>query len=199
MRKTKQIEELRWILKEVYFGDYTRPHFRIELRDFINRGVDNKINLTPANLAGECEFYKNAIDQALDGLDLPIPYGHHAASMVWNKDLDCYERKDNPGPESTGTVSRRRVILLLGSVGHLLKRCKAPKSRNTSPCGKVFVASKRTDLYCGKKCLRRIVRRRARAKAKEAKQALGSAKAKANAKGRGKVAVHRKQGSKRRA
>ena len=105
-----------------------------------------------------------------------IGFPSQARALGWDASKGRYVDTVDPGQDNFRNAALRGLATRLRECGHLLKKCQAPaKLRpgrkpkgNPRPdpgaCGKLFVASKQTQLYCpGGACLSRTLTRKKRA------------------------------------
>jgi hypothetical protein len=120
------------------------------------------------------EAYRSIIDRAvaheqIGGLPRPSPV------LVW--DGERYRKQPSFHDVTFLNLAIGHLAQLVETHGHLLKRCEAPakmrpgrkpkdKSKDEAVgfCGNLFVARKKTQLYCSSACLNRVLTRKKRAK-----------------------------------
>jgi hypothetical protein len=104
-----------------------------------------------------------------------IPFLSRPRALGWDASKGRYVETVNPEQDNLRNAVLRGLARRLLECGHLLKECQAParlrpgRKRKGEPtpepgvCGRLFVARKRTQLYCSGACLSRTVTRKKRA------------------------------------
>lgn len=168
-------DELKWVLRVVYA---TIPRTKGDKLNLLK----NDLMLFAMGMIGPVPIQSDRyLDNTLTLLhtmiekaialqpitETPRPY---SPRLVWDPQTRRYKKDEQKQSEYFETRAAGRLGELILSHGHLLKICKAPekmkagrKPKNTVKekprgiCGKRFLATRETQLYCSSPCLDRAL------------------------------------------